>query len=269
MVLLVEGTTATVTPKGFTLLSLTTAGPKRQAPPCATVSPCGTSSLRDPDGFVAIPPILCSGPQVFVWVLGGRSPPECAHPSSPSQHMLDATTDDNLSTADIAMVTIDGCCWEDLCEGAEPAPAPQTADPHPRDCRYPLPSTSPISSTLYLTIPRSQLPNPSPSPHVCLQLHQLCLSFPSPVFATPGEGGVPSLGYFSLAKLRPRLQSWRDAERRLRRCGNPRRPSPGDRPGMLQRCSGGRARGTRAVGDVSIGMPPPTQTTAWIFVTRC
>lgn len=187
MVGLVEGSTATVTPKGFTLLSLTTAGPKRQAPPCATVSPCGTSSLRDPDGFVAIPPILCRGPQVFVWVLGGRCPPECAHPSSPSQHMLDATTDDNLSTANIAMVTINGCCWKDLCGGAEPAPAPQAADPHPRDCRYPLPSTSPISSTLYPTIPRSQLPNPSPSPHVCLQLHQLCLSFPSPVFATPGR----------------------------------------------------------------------------------
>lgn len=134
---------------------------------------------------------------------------------------------------------------------------PKVLTPHPRDCRHPLPSASPISTTLYPITPHRQLPNPSPSPHSCLQLHQLGLSVPSPALAPPGEDGVPSLGYFSVAQLRPRLRSWRDAERRLRRCGNPRRPSPGDRPGMLQRCSGGRARGTRAVGDVSIGMPPP------------
>lgn len=76
------------------------------------------------------------------------------------------------------------------------------------------------------------------------------------------------------------LEGWRDAERRLRRCGNPPRPSPGDRPGMLQNRSGGRARGTRAAeggclgggGEVSIGMPPDThtplpKTTARMIVT--
>lgn len=41
----VGATTATVTPKGFTLLSLTPESPQGQAPARATVSPCGTLSL--------------------------------------------------------------------------------------------------------------------------------------------------------------------------------------------------------------------------------
>lgn len=60
-----------VIPKGLTLLSLPTESPQGQAPACATASPHGTPFLRDPDGFVASLPILCRGPQVCVWVLGG------------------------------------------------------------------------------------------------------------------------------------------------------------------------------------------------------
>lgn len=95
----------------------------------------------------------------------------------------------------------------------------------------------------HLTAASNSTSRVSVSPALCLALQGRRESLPRDIFF--------------LSQLRPRLQGRREAERRLRRCGNPRRPSPGDRPGMLQRCSGGRARGTREVGDVSIGMPPP------------
>jgi len=118
---LVGGTTPGITPKGFTLLSLTMAGPQGQAP--ARPIPVGPR----PWGTLVASwpvPLACVEDPGFLGGCGWLIPPGCARPASPSRHALDVRADDSPNAADIAMETIKGCCWDDSCGDAAPAPAP-------------------------------------------------------------------------------------------------------------------------------------------------
>lgn len=117
------GTAAGVTPKGFTPLSLTVAGPQGQAPARATTMAPWDPIPEGPWWHHGQCPRPVWGTPGFRRGFGWLIPPGCARPSSPSRHALDVNADDSPSAADIAMVTINRCCWDDSCGDAAPAPA--------------------------------------------------------------------------------------------------------------------------------------------------
>lgn len=210
MVGLVGATTATVTPKGFTLLSLTAESPQGQAPACATLwNPI-------PEGCVALWPVSSSyvGDPKFLSGFWVADPSRvCTHlqpiPARAGCHNRRQPEHSWHCHGDNRWLLLGGLvcrCCTSTCPPKVLTPTPETAGtPCPPPAPFP-----PLFTPLH------------PTGNFQTLLHHLtaasnstsCASvFPALLMLPQGRRESLPRDDFSLAQLRPRLQSWRDAER--------------------------------------------------------